>query len=57
VNYGYRWAIGAAVSAMPFWPVAPLSMVLDHTIWVTIATGLVIGALGSLVAVRRFLRV
>ncbi len=57
VNYGYRWAIHAAVTAMPFWPVAPLSLVLQHTVWVTVATGLFIGALGSLVAVRRFLRV
>lgn len=57
VDYGYRWAIHAAVTAMPFWPVAPLALVLQHTVWVTVATGLFIGALGSLVAVRRFLRV
>ncbi len=57
VNYGYRWAIHAAITAMPFWPVAPLTDVLQHTIWVTVITGFVIGGLGSLVAMRRFLRV
>ncbi len=57
VNYGYRWAIRAAVAAMPFWPVAPLHLVLQHTIGVTVIMGLVIGGIGSLVAVRRFLHV
>ncbi len=57
VNYGYRWAIRAAVAAMPFWPVAPLHLVLEHTVGVTVLMGLVIGGIGSLVAVRRFLHV
>ena len=57
INYGYRWAIRSAVRAMPFWPVAPLNLVLEHTLWVTFVTGLVIGGIGSMVAVRRFLHV
>lgn len=57
VDYGYQWAVGAAVHALPFWPVAPLGTVVPSTVTVTGVTGLVIGAIGSLVAVRRFLKV
>lgn len=54
---GYSWVSNAAARALPFWPLVPPAAALSHAVVVTLAGGLVIGLAGSLVAVRRFLRV
>jgi hypothetical protein len=54
---GYSWVSKAAARALPFWPLVPPAAALSHAVAVTLAGGLVIGLAGSLVAVRRFLRV
>lgn len=57
VDGGYRWLIGAASAALPFWPLASLYSVMHQVLMFTLAGGFLVGGLASLVALRRFLRV
>lgn len=57
VDGGYRWLIGAAGTALPFWPLASLYSVMHHVLMFTLIGGFLVGGLASLIALRRFLRV
>lgn len=54
---GYHWVFRAAAHAVAFFPLAGLSAVEKSTALTTGIGGLVVGLLGSLWALRRFLRV
>lgn len=57
LNYGYSWVQSAATIALPFLPLASLHVVMSQVVDDTIIGGMLIGAIGSLVAVRRFLHI
>lgn len=57
VSAGYRWVVGAAARALPFWPIASLHTVVDRTALFTGIGGLAVGGIASVIALRRFLRV
>lgn len=57
VTFGYQWVVTAARHSLAFWPLAPLQQVQQAEVLVTLVGGAAMGLLGSLWAVRRFLRV
>ncbi|MCY0878539.1 MAG: permease-like cell division protein FtsX [Firmicutes bacterium] len=57
VGLGYHWVVQQAAISLPFWPMAAFRVVLVHTTVFTLAGGLVVGALASVIALHRFLRV
>lgn len=57
VGLGYRWVIQKAAVALPFWPMAGWHAVMYQSTLFTVAGGLAVGAIASVVALRRFLRV
>ncbi|MHB1954443.1 MAG: permease-like cell division protein FtsX, partial [Sulfobacillus sp.] len=57
VDAGYRWLMGVAAIALPFWPLASLASVMTQVLLFTLIGGVFVGILASLVALRRFLRV
>lgn len=57
LNYGYSWVQKASAVALPFLPLASLHTVMTQVLEDTLIGGMVIGSLGSMVAVRRFLRI
>lgn len=57
VGLGYRWVLTRAATALPFWPMVNLHAMLLRTILFTGVGGLAVGAIASVVALRRFLRV
>ncbi|MCY0897544.1 MAG: permease-like cell division protein FtsX [Firmicutes bacterium] len=57
VALGYHWVLRQAAVSLPFWPMAGFQVVLLHTTVFTVIGGLVMGALASVVALHRFLRV
>lgn len=54
---GYGWMLAAAQQALPFWPLASMETVGIRTAEFTLTGGVVVGALASTVAIRRFLKV
>lgn len=54
---GYHWVVQRASVALPFWPVAGWRSVVRVTTLFTLGGGIVVGALASMVALRRFLRI
>lgn len=57
VGAGYRWILNRAAVSLPFWPMAGWHSVVDQTTLFTVLGGLIVGAIASMIAVRRFLRI
>ncbi|NMP22659.1 permease-like cell division protein FtsX [Sulfobacillus harzensis] len=57
IGSGYRWVIKRAATSLPFWPMAGWHQVMAQTTLFTVAGGLIVGGLASLIAVRRFLKI
>lgn len=57
VSAGYRWVIGRASVALPFWPMSDFHAVFVRTALFTGIGGLAVGGIASVIALRRFLRV
>jgi len=57
IGLGYRWVLNKAAISLPFWPMAGWHQVMAQTSLFTVAGGLAVGAIASVVALRRFLRV
>lgn len=57
VAIGYRWVVSKAALSLPFWPMASVHTVVMRTAMFCGFGGLAVGALASVVALRRFLRV
>ncbi|MDA8205755.1 MAG: permease-like cell division protein FtsX [Thermaerobacter sp.] len=57
VAAGYGWVVRKAAVALPFWPMAAFHQVLVRTSLFTGVGGLAVGAVASVIALRRFLRV
>ncbi len=57
VSLGYHWVVVRASVSLPFWPMAGFNSVFTQTSVFTIAGGLVMGGLASIIALRRFLKV
>ncbi|MCL6451785.1 MAG: permease-like cell division protein FtsX [Acetobacteraceae bacterium] len=55
--YGYGWLSGLVRSSLPFIPVLPRDQLLPSVALGLVALGTVLGALGSAISLRRFLRV
>lgn len=53
----YSWAARAISQALPFLPVVPAEPVMNEVVWILLLLGAALGAIGSLLAIRRFLRV
>ncbi len=53
---GYSWAVGWVYRSIPFMPVVPVYPLAWRLGLVLVAVGGVVGALGSLLSMRRFLR-
>jgi len=53
---GYSWAVGWVYRSIPFMPVVPVYPLAWRLGLVLVAAGGVVGALGSLLSLRRFLR-
>ena len=57
VGFGYHWVGIQAAKSLSFFPLAPTAMVQHSTELPTLVGGVVMGLVGSMWAVRRFLRV
>jgi len=57
IYFGYQWLLGAVARYLPFMPLAPASPYILHLAGALIGTGFLIGALGSSLSLRRYLRV
>ncbi|MCL5115734.1 MAG: permease-like cell division protein FtsX [Firmicutes bacterium] len=57
IGVGYRWVLNRASVSLPFWPMAAWHPVVVETTVFTVAGGLAVGAVASIIALRRFLKV
>lgn len=57
VGAGYRWLVDKAAVALPFWPMAGYHEVMMRTGLFAGLGGLAVGAVASVIALRRFLKV
>jgi cell division transport system permease protein len=57
ITVGYQWLLARAQVTLAFWPLAPLPVIQQGTLVPDLVGGVVMGIIGSLWAVRRFLNV
>lgn len=57
VGVGYHWITLKAAQSLPFWPIAAFHLVMTRATVFTVAGGLAVGIVASVLALHRFLRV